>query len=203
MTLWFTIFFTILILGDTAPLPELEPYWRSRPTLYEKVKNQRKVLVSVKSEQKSLQKWVRIQGVGVAHVPQAFARQSMTDFERLTEISDHFDRVVHKPDQKTVDILASALGYQTRLVLQYRWAQRDNRQVMSWEAVAGPFKGMVGSFELLSVDQQKTEIVLNSRFQSHHIPIPAFLLNFTLEVIAEKVAQKMRTFMEDKYRKSF
>ncbi len=197
------LFFTFVLFNSPLWGQEEAPYWRGRPTLYKKVIEDRKVLVAVKSKTQEKMKTVKMQGVGVVNVPLTFAQKEIMAFEKLPQISPHFDKVVHQPEEKKIDLLVSALGYQTRLILKYSWQEKDKQKQMDWVAVEGPFKGMVGHFQLLPITTRKTEIVLWSSFESTHIPIPAFLLNFTLEVICEKVAQKMRSFMEESYKKSF
>ncbi len=195
-----TVFFSFALLAQDD---EEQPYWRKRPNLYNKVLHERKVLVSVKTQKENKIKTIKMRGVGVAQVPLHVAKKEIMNFESLPQVSSHFDEVTHDREKKVINILASALGYQTRLILKYSWQDKEKHQQMDWIAIGGPFKGMVGHFQMLPVSAQKTEIVLWSSFESTHIPIPAFILNITLEVICEKVAQKMRAFIESSYKKSF
>ncbi len=89
------------------------------------------------------------------------------------------------------------------MLLEYQWNQKNpEKQQMDWKVVWGPFKGMVGHYQFVKVTSDQTEVSIWSTFSNHNIPIPEFLMKFTLEVIAEKVAQKMRPFIEDSYRQS-
>lgn len=64
----------------------------------------------------------------------------------------------------------------------------------------GLLRGMVGHYQLRKISSGKTEIAFWASMKKMDIPLPDFLFNFTLEVIAEKVAQKMRAYIEGNYR---
>ncbi len=146
---------------------------------------------------------VRVVGVGAVHVPLAFAKEQVMLFEELPKVSSFFKKVVHRPKKREVYFFIKALGYQMRFVQEYKWSQqKDGRAQMDWRVKSGQLAGMVGHYRFRKVTEKQTEIALWANLDRQSLPLPTFLLGFTLEVIAEKTAQKMRSFIEDKYRKS-
>jgi hypothetical protein len=125
------------------------------------------------------------------------------NFEKLPEISSYFKKVVHKKEKKEVYFHIRALGMQMRFIQKYKWGKKSLKEAqMDWKVTWGLLKGMVGHYKFRYIEPTKTEITIWSSLVKSDIPIPQFLVNFTLEVIAEKVAQKMRTFMEENFRQS-
>ncbi|NQZ20057.1 MAG: hypothetical protein HRT44_12495 [Bdellovibrionales bacterium] len=179
------------------------PFWRKNKKLYRQIENQRRVVVAVKEESSLGQKKFRMTGVGAVNVPLYYSVKRVMEFERLPDVSSYFKKVVHKKEKKQIYLVMEALGYQARMLLEYKWQNKgeDLRQ-MDWHVIYGPFKGMVGHYQFRAIDSRKTEVSLWSTFVNPQLPVPEFLMKFTLEVIAEKVAQKMRSFIESEYRTS-
>lgn len=179
------------------------PFWREKKKVYRQITHERRVIVSVKQEEVAGKKSFRMVGVGAVNAPIDFCVGEVMEFDKLPEISSYFKKVVHQKDKKQVYIVLEAMGYQARLLLEYQWNKKDpNAQQMDWKVIWGPFKGMIGHYQFVKINGEQTEVSIWSNFSNHNIPIPEFLMKFTLEVIAEKVAQKMRSFIEDNYRKN-
>ena len=180
-----------------------KPYWQSKPELYSKVLNERKILVSVKDDKKTPKTHLQVTGVGVVSAPLSFAKKQLLNFEELPEISSYFKKVTHKRDKREVYFHVEAIGLQVRFLQRYRWLkQSSDESILGWEVIWGPLRGMAGNYTLKKVGVSKTEVSVWANAGKIKAPIPDFLLNFTLEVIAEKVAQKMRTLMEKRYKDS-
>ena len=178
------------------------PFWRLKKKLFRQIKDERRVVVAVKREEGGDRQKFRMVGVGAVRAPIEFAVSRVNDFERLKEVSSYFKEVKHRPKKRQIYIVLEALGYQARLLTEYKWQKQKESGVrqMDWKVVWGPFQGMVGHFQLKSLGERQTEVSLWSVFSSQKIPLPAFFLRITLEVIAEKVAQKMRSYIEKEYR---
>ena len=193
----------LFILPLSAFSQEEQPFWRQKLKLFTQIKKERRIVVSVKEENLQGQKKFRMSGVGAVRAPASFCVTKVAKFEKLPEVSGHFKKVVHKPEKKQVFLVIAALGYEARLLMEYKWApKKGSKQQMDWQIIWGPFKGMVGNFQFEELSMEQTEISLWSSFSSHNIPIPNFLMKFTLEVIAEKVAKKMRSYIEHNYREN-
>ena len=177
------------------------PFWRTNHNLYKRITQQRKVVVSVKIETEGNERKIRMLGVGAVNVPIYFAVEQVMQFEELPKVSGYFKKVVHKRDKKEVYFHIEALGSQIRFVKTYKWGvQKPDEAQMDWFVTWGPLKGMAGHYKFRAITPVKTEVAIWASLRKLNLPLPQFLVNFTLEVIAEKTAQKMRSFMEDKYR---
>ncbi len=190
------------ICGSAQAQEEL-PFWRTKPKLYKKIVQQRKVVVSVDAKTEGRVSKIRMLGVGVVNVPIYFAAEQIERFEELTAVSSYFKKVKHDKKKKEVYFFIQAMGMQIRFIQKYKWGLRTSETAqMDWKVTWGKLDGMVGHYKLRQVSPTQTEISIWSTMKKLDIPLPAFLINFTLEVIAEKTAQKMRAFIEDNFRKA-
>lgn len=190
---------TFLCLSSQAQ--EELPFWKRKPDLYKSIVERRRVVVSVRSEKQDKREKIRIVGAGVVNAPFDFALTQVLSFESLPEVSSYFKKVVHKKEKGLLYISMLAFGYRADVLLDYKinknkqkWAQLD------WVVKNGSLKGMIGHYKVVAIGPKKTEISMWSTMNEIKVPIPDFLLKFTLEVIAEKVAQKMRSSIENNYR---
>ena len=67
--------------------------------------------------------------------------------------------------------------------------------------VWGGFQGMIGDIEFSSLKPNKTEALLTSTFDDKEVPLPAIFKTFLLEIIVQRVAISMRSYIEDAYKK--
>lgn len=179
------------------------PFWRTKPKLMTRMTDNRKVVVSVDLEEKGHEKKIRIMGAGVVNVPLYYAKEQLLQFEQLPKASTYFQKVKHDPEKKQVYFFMKAFGTQVRFIQQYQWGRVSPGEVqMDWRVTWGQLKGMVGNYKLRKISATKTEMSIWASFKKGNLPIPQFLINFTLEVIAEKTAQKMRAFIEQQYHQS-
>lgn len=188
-----------LVLKKDAPASE-QPFWRRRPDLMTKIREDREVVVSVKHDTvtrggEELQSFTMIGGGYVAR-PKDFCFNVSQQYEKLKEVSDHFHTVRYTPPNKQLFVITQALGYQARMVLQMQPVNEDWRSELQWEVIWGHFKGMKGLIGFERVDDKRTEVSLNAKYEAKELPLPKILMGFALEVITKKVAEKMRTFIE-------
>ncbi len=182
---------------------ELLPFWQKKPKLQKQILDQRKVVVSVDVESQGRERKIRIVGVGALNVPLYFAVDQVQRYEELSKVSSYFQKVKHDKEKQEVYFFIKALGKQIRFVQRYKWGkQTPDEAQLDWEVKSGTIKGMVGHYKLRKISALKTEISIWASLKKMDIPLPEFLINFTLEVIAEKTAQKMRAYIEDNYRQA-
>jgi uncharacterized membrane protein len=196
----FRVLITLFLLSSPrlSFAQEEEPFWRSKAKVYEQIIRKRKIVVSViKVDHEDTKPRYRVVGAGLVNAPISKVRTLMGQFERLPSVSDHFKKVEHDKAQSKLMVHLQAVGFETRLLMKYKWRELpEGVQQMDWEVIDGPFIGMLGHYRLRAIEGRKTEVSTWTLVQEPKVPIPEFLLNFTLEVIAEKVAQKMRSFLE-------
>lgn len=208
--------FLFLFLGSsgcflgTIEAQEEQPFWRSKTRLYRQILEDRKIVVSVKKEEPSRgsgpssgsQKVFRVVGAGLVHSPIKECFNDVQNFENLPKVSSHFRSARQDRRNQMVFLRIEALGYTARLMMSYRVSvdKKDEKQ-LDFQVTEGALKGLVGHYNFKSLGDQRTEVALWSFYKGERWPLPDFFLKFTLEVIAEKVAQKMRTYLERSYRK--
>lgn len=173
------------------------PYWKKRPDLQKKMSDERAIFVSVNQTELPKGK-VALSMSGVGHV----ARSKETcfkiaqDYPRLKEVSDHFKVVSYEPSTQRLFLITEALGYQSRMLLKLTPVSTDLRSEVHFEVIWGHFLGMKGVFAFEKINARSTEISLTANYEADELPIPKVLMGFALEVITQKVAEKMRTFIE-------
>lgn len=181
--------------------PELQknddkPFWR-RPELQRKMNEERAILVSVKRENRpnDLIRFT-MNGAGLVDRSKDFCFQTAQKFERLKEVSDHFKTVTFDSNSRQLFVVTEALGYQARMILKVLPVSEDWRSELQWEVIWGHFKGMTGLIGFEQTKDNRTEVSLNARYEAKELPLPRILMGFALEVITQKVAERMRAFIE-------
>ena len=188
-----------LSIGKEAPLSQ-KPFWRSKPALLERMRNDREVIVSVRREtvtrgSQELQNFT-MNGGGYVSRPKDFCFTVSQRYDELKNVSDHFKTVQYTPSTQQLFLITSALGWQARMLLQMEPVTEDWRSELQWEVIWGHFKGMKGLIGFEKLDERQTEISLKANYEAKELPLPKILMSFALEVITKKVAEKMRIFIE-------
>jgi hypothetical protein len=178
-------------------------FWRVKPEIYRKITEERAVVVSVtRTDLKDEPGMIHfaMKGAGIVGAPKNFSFRTAQEYEKLKQISDHFRTVVFDPNSRRLFLIMEALGYQARMVLQITPVSEDWRSEIQWQVIWGAFKGMTGVIGFEHEGSDRCEISLISDYKSDHLPLPKVLMGFTLEVLTQKVAEKMRTFIETEYK---
>lgn len=187
-------------LSVTRDTPkDQQPFWKKNSSVAKKVKDERAIVVSVRNEDVSSHPGLmRFTMLGAGHVakPKDFCFRLGQQYHRLQQISDHFKTVAYDPARSQVFVVTEALGYQARMLLKLTPVSEDWRSEIQWEVIWGHFKGMTGVIGFERVDEAKTEVSVQAKYEAKELPVPKILLGFALEVITQKVAEKMRTYIE-------
>lgn len=186
-----------LLIGRRDLPSEQQPFWRRKPELQKKMREERAILVSVKREDITGGR-VRFAMNGAGWVSRAkdFCFSTSQEYSRLRDVSDHFRTVNFDPNTNQLFLVTEALGYQARMILKMVPVQEDWRSELQWEVVWGHFKGMKGVMGFESMGPQKTEISIQANYEAEELPLPKALVGFALEVVTQKVAEKMRNYLE-------
>lgn len=185
-----------LIQRKDTPESEL-PFWRKKPALMQKIREERAIIVSVRNED-APNKQIRFLMTGAGSVARSkeFCFGTAQKYEKLKEISDHFKTVSFDLTSRQLYLITEALGYQARMILRVTPVSEDWRSELQWEVIWGHFKGMSGYIGFEKIDAGHTEMSMVSKYEADQLPLPKILMGFALEVITQKVAEKMRTFIE-------
>lgn len=189
--------FSVLIFSTTPETP-----WWTKPTYQKKVREQREVIVSIKTEKENQRSQYKMTGAGVVRATRSYTIKKILAFEDLQKISPYFKKVIHEPQLSRVYLLLEAYGYEARLLIKYSIKDQTDKTVFHWSVVWGGFQGMIGDIELSSLASEKTEAILVSTFDDKQVPLPSIFKGVVLEIIVQHVAKSMRSYIEDEYEKS-
>ncbi len=174
-----------------------KPYWKSKPDLLKRMSDERFITVSVNRQDLPDGRVIfTMSGAGDVARGKDTCFATAQDYNKLKEISDHFKTVTFEPKTQKLFIVTEALGYQARMMMQLTPVQDDWRSEVQWEVIWGSFKGMKGVIGFERLGPRATEVSFSGRFEAPELPIPKILMGFALEVITQKVAEKMRTYLE-------
>lgn len=185
-----------LSYAKDAPL-STKPFWKAKPALMKRMLDERFIAVSVKREDLADGRMAFIMaGAGTVSRDKDASFKLAQDYPKLKEISDHFKTVSFDEKSQKLFIVTEALGYQARMLMQLTPVIEDWRSEVQWEVIWGSFKGMKGVIGFERLGPRVTEVSFQGRFEAPELPLPKFLMGFALEVVVQKVAEKMRTYLE-------
>ncbi|MCC6138567.1 MAG: hypothetical protein IT287_08035 [Bdellovibrionaceae bacterium] len=190
----------LISLLSVSLTPET-PWW-VKPAYQKKVREQRELIVSIKSEGTGEKSYYKMTGAGIVRATREFTLKKILAFEDLQKISPYFKKVVHEPHLNRVYLLLEAYGYEARLLIKYSIKDQTDKTVFHWSVVWGGFQGMIGDIELSSLGPEKTEAILISTFDDKQVPLPSIFKGVVLEIIVQHVAKSMRSYIEEEYEKS-
>lgn len=185
-----------------------KPFWEGKPKLEAKLRDDRAVLVSVRTDRGEIDKEAdlfSINGVGWVKRSDRTIFELAKRFDRLKEISSHFREVNFDPKTNRVFVICEALGYQARMLIAVDPQEGTAAGVdprIRFKVIDGHFVGLEGMLVFHPLGAKvsggdMTEVSLRVRHEAREIPIPRILVGFALEVLVQKVAQSMRTYFEN------
>ena len=188
-----------------------KPFWEGKPKIEAKLRDDRAVLVSVRTERGTIDKEAdlfSINGVGWVKRSTPVVFELAKRFDRLKEISSYFREVKFDPKTNRVFVICEALGYQARMLVAVEpqnglraGSAGDANPSLRFKVIDGHFVGLEGVMAFRPLERGAslvglTEVSLRVRHEAREIPIPRILVGFALEVLVQKVAQSMRTYFE-------
>lgn len=176
-------------------------FWRDKEDLVKQMREQKKIVVSVVRQKKDKQEIFNFKGAGIVSAPASFCFNHAQKFERLSGVSSHFKMVNHDKSKSRAYIVMEAMGYEARMLVSYK-AINTNPAEITWRVESGTLVGMNGKILFQEQPKSKTEMAILADMEADKIPLPSILAPFTLEIIAEKVAYKMREDIEQAYQQS-
>ncbi|RME16775.1 MAG: hypothetical protein D6797_03825 [Bdellovibrio sp.] len=210
----FLIFFTLALVGSvfsigwgqpkSPPFPLLSPpkapFWRVKPKVYQKILENRSIVVSVKTQPlKGGLHQLYMQGAGIVSAPLKYCFAQARQFENLKKVSSYIVSARFHSKSQRLYLHTKAYGFHAQMLMQIYVAPSA---FIHWKVVAGSFTGLRGVFVFKSVGAEKTELSLTAIYPYKTLKMPHFFVEFGLEVILQKVAWKMRRFIEERYKQS-
>lgn len=193
-----------------------QPFWRAKPKIFAKVTEERAIVVNVKAEKTkdhAKANVLHMQGAGLVHSDASLVFTESQKFNELKEISDHIVEVKVGPSVNDVFIHTEAFNYHARMTMRVTpETAKDGVRHLKFIVLEGNFKGMTGEFTYsefkplagLSKHIKKATLLgFNADYEYDVLPMPQFFVEFGIEVVLQRVASRMRAFLEDKLKTAF
>ncbi len=179
------------------------PFWQERAGVYERIQRQRAILVSVRSQSHQEHRRLRLQGAGHVRAPKDFAFARAIDFAELPKVSPHIVEARYNPERSHLFLHTRAFNYHARMLIHLSFPGpqelSSGQRAIDLQILEGVFAGMRARLLFHPVEDQVTEISLRGFYDYQSFPIPSFFASFGLEVVMQRVASRLRQYVEDSY----
>jgi Polyketide cyclase / dehydrase and lipid transport len=201
---------------SVSPLPPL-PFWRAKPKVFAKITDERQIVVSVNAEKRGSKSVLLMDGGGLVSAPAETSFAEAQKYQNLKELSDDIVEVKTGPAADDVFIHTQAFNYHARMMMKVTTetvavaAKKTvtetksspqaatatvESQHLRFTVVDGNFKGMTGEFNF-SPYKSKTILGFHAEYEYDVLPMPKFFVEFGLEVVLQRVASRMRSYIEE------
>jgi len=177
-----------------------EPFWKAKEKVYTRIENG-EVIVSVRSERHESQSppnQMIVGGGGWVKAPVEFVFEKVQDYTGLAKASDYIKSVEYDETRKKLNFVISAFTHQSRFVLAMH-ADPDAKTI-AMLVEEGPLTGFRLRLSFAPVRGGKTEIGIQGEYGYDRFPIPRLFLEFGMEVVLQRMAGHMRSYVERAYK---
>lgn len=187
-------FFSCARAADARP----ELFWRSKPKSMAQIIDERAIVVSVKSTPSTQNKKKLIMvGGGMVNSSNETAFLGAKNYEQLREVSEYIREVKFNSKEDTLFMHTEAFQYHARMTMRVTGDESDKNFIrLKFIVIEGNFKGMHGEFSFEKYKPNKTLMGYFAEYEYVKLPMPQFFVEFGLEFVLKRVAQKMRTVLE-------
>ncbi len=189
------ILFWISLLGRADEVP----FWKSKEKFYDRVK-EGEILVSVKSvaaAHEGFKNTLYLTGGGHVAAPADFVFATATDFQRVARLSGYITKAEYFSAQHRLELHLSAYGYETRMDLSLKVDKDSSPKTISYHVIQGPLHGLRGAINIVKLSDKRTEVGMYGEYNYDQLSLPQFFVEFGLEVIFQKMAARLRRYVED------
>ncbi len=123
-----------------SPTPTPDPFWKAKPKVYQAVKDDRFIAVSVKKEDVGDEETLIMSCGGRIHAPLEFTHRHVNDFDHYSKILPYVDETTYDTATKKLFVHTSLLGYHVRMTLQMETSASPKGFRINWESISGSFK---------------------------------------------------------------
>ena len=173
------------------------PYWRLKKNIYKKMLEERLITVSVHKSKISEELIAfDVKGAGIVHAQSETALKISQEYSKLTKVSSHFKSAYFDEKNSQLFLVVEAFGFETRMILAMDLVTEKKRSEIQFEVVWGELKGMTGAIGFENMNDESCEVSILSHYQAARFPLPKIFMGFAFEVLTQKVAEKMRSYIE-------
>lgn len=176
------------------------PFWKAKPELYKKIKEDRLVVVSAKSESPDgVTKKLILVTAGIAHAPVDHCHKVITDFGKYADYVPYVQESAFDKTTQNLFIKGALLGYAVTMTIHIKTAKTKEGYAIEWESISGQFQGMKGTILEEPTDPEHSEISMESSYEGKPPAVPSFILNWGLEFGGQRAISAMRTQIESQW----
>ncbi|MCC6278453.1 MAG: hypothetical protein IT289_11115 [Oligoflexia bacterium] len=192
-----SIFFlkAAVVASNLAATPP--PYWKTKPHLVKAIKEDREVLVNVKTLESQGLESLLMQSAGQIRAPIDFVHERVTSYDRYSELLPYIEESKYDPVTKKLFIHCSLLGFHARMTMAMSSLKTTQGYRTQFEVISGSFVGMKGHVTEDADGARFTEISMEGEFKAEDLPIPKIITSLALEFAGRRMASRMRSSIEE------
>lgn len=180
------------------------PFWRTKTKVLNKITEERAIVVLVKADENSKgPHTLKMQGGGLTRRSATYIFNETQKYEKLTEVSDHVREVKWNASRQELYVHTEAFQYHARMTMKVEpVAAKAGEKIsrLNFKVIQGHFTGMEGAFTYEEHKPEATLMGFEAEYKYTVLPMPRFFIEFGLEVVLQKVAGRMRTYLENQPR---
>lgn len=178
-----------------------DPFWKTKAKLYDRVKNG-EVIVSVTAHDMSpaQPKWnLVLAGGGHVRAPCAVVFREAEKFEEAAKLTGYFENPKYDPATGKMQATISAYGF--RRLVNMAVTANDGREV-EMRMLDGPMRGFWWRLSLSEIKSSVCEVALTGDYGYDEFPIPRLFLQFGMEVIFKRTAERLGKHVREVFAKT-
>jgi hypothetical protein len=187
-----------LPVAAATPTPTPQPFWKAKPEVYRKIIDERAVMVSAhRTELANARTTFDVKGGWLVSAPRDFVFRTISDYSRLGLMSEMFKDVKWDAALHRLSLRIEALGYKEEFVVELKSISKPDCDEVQFTVTQGEFKGLSGFIGLSDQGFAKTEMSIDATLTTAQPPLPKSFMTFAMEVITQKVAERLRHYLEE------
>lgn len=182
--------------------PIKEPFWKAKPAVYKKIKEDRAIIVSAKVDDVEEKKKLSLATAGHIRAPEEFVHKQVIEFDSYSKFLPYIEESSYDPKTQNVFIHGALLGYHVRMTLHVDSEKTEKGHRVKWQSISGGLVGMKGTITEDAFDRDVTEISMAAEHTGESLGIPGVILNWGLEFAGHRAAGNMRSHIETQWKNS-
>lgn len=195
----FFVLASVALGAEIAP----PPFWKAKEKYFERVRDG-EVLVAVRSVPRAnakLKNTLSLAGGGHVRAPAPYVFATAVDFEKIARLTGYIESAKWTAEKNLLSLEISAYGYKSSMDLTLGVHADSDPKAVSFEVIKGPLQGLTARLHFLELSSAKTEIGMSGEYSYDQFPIPKFFLEFGMEVVFQKMAVRLRSYVEEQFAK--
>lgn len=191
----------LLMLGVGAHA-SYDPFWKSKAKIYDRVQAG-EVMVSVSARDVSPQKpkWeLNVNGGGHVRASCAVVFSEAQNYEETARLTGYVKNPKYDSTTGRMHITISAYTYAREVDLTVTANEGERR--IEFRMLNGPMRDFWWALKMTDFKPQVCEIALTGGYKYDEFPIPRLFLEFGMEVVFKRMAERLRSHVLDKDKKS-